>query len=222
MKDSEFKIQGERAMQPRRLALFAFCILQFAFLVSCTSGPSAPDESQYLQEIEEHRARREKAYRTSDDPIPPEKRDVLLPLRYYAPDTKYAVPAELRLFDSRQNVEVPTSTGTVRRMEVVGTLNFTLDGQQMSLGALVPEGTRQIQELFVPFADLTTGKETYKAGRYLDIPPTATGLYTIDFNLAYNPTCAYNESYECPYPPPSNRLKVEIRAGEKVPGAGRS
>jgi uncharacterized protein (DUF1684 family) len=222
MQNSNFKLQttqGNRAMPRRRLALFAFCILHFAFLVSCTSGPSAPDEGSYLQDIEEHRAAREKAYRTSDDPIPPEKRDVLLPLRYYAPDTKYAIPAELRLFESRQTVEVPTSTGTVRRMEVVGTLNFTLDGQQMSLGALVPAGTRQIQDLFVPFADLTTGKDTYKAGRYLDIPPTATGLYTIDFNLAYNPTCAYNESYECPYPPPSNRLKVEIRAGEKAPGA---
>ena len=188
-------------------------------VAACTSGPSAPDERSYVQDIEAGRAARDKAYRASDDPIPPEKRDILLPLRYYRPDPNFAVPAELRLFDTRQQVEVPTSTGTVRRMELVGTLNFTVSGQQMTLGALVPAGTRQIQELFVPFADLTTGKETYKAGRYLDIPPTATGLYTIDFNQAYNPTCAYNESYECPYPPPSNRLKVAILAGEKVPGA---
>ena len=202
----------------RRLC-FAFSILHFALIFACTSGPSAPDDSSYVAEVEAGRAARDQAYRTSDDPIPPEKRDVLLPLRYYTPDRRYAVPAELRLFESRQTVEVPTSTGTVRRMELVGTLNFTLEGQQMSLGALVPEGTRQIQELFVPFADLTTGHDTYKAGRYLDIPPTATRLYTIDFNQAYNPTCAYNESYECPYPPPSNRLKVAIRAGEKAPGA---
>lgn len=87
----------------------------------------------------------------------------------------------------------------------------------MSLGALVPAGTARIQDLFVPFADVTTGKETYSAGRYLDIPPTGTGLYTIDFNKAYNPTCAYNDAYECPYPPPSNRLKVAVRAGEKAP-----
>jgi len=73
--------------------------------------------------------------------------------------------------------------------------------------------------VFVPFVDGTSGKETYPAGRYLDIPPTTTGLYEIDFNKAYNPYCAYNATYECPYPPPSNRLKVEIRAGEKAPGA---
>ena len=219
MQHSKFKMQRRPTNEGQN---FAFLILHFALclsLTACTSGPSAPDDSSYVQEIEAGRAARDQAYRTSDDPIPAEKRDTLLPLRYYAPDPNYAVPAELKLFESRQHVEVPTSTGTVRAMELVGTLNFTLEGQQMSLGALVPAGTRQIQELFVPFADLTTGTDTYKAGRYLDIPPTATGLYTIDFNRAYNPTCAYNESYECPYPPPSNRLKVAIRAGEKAPGA---
>jgi hypothetical protein len=96
-------------------------------------------------------------------------------------------------------------------------LEFTLNGQQLSLGALSPPG-EPIRNLFVPFADLTTGEETYSAGRYLDIVPTSTGIYTIDFNYAYNPTCAYNASYECPYPPASNRLKVPILAGEKAPG----
>jgi uncharacterized protein (DUF1684 family) len=89
----------------------------------------------------------------------------------------------------------------------------------MSLGAFVEDGTRQIAQLFVPFADMTTGAETYSAGRYLDIHPTPTGLYTIDFNLAYNPYCAYNATYDCPFPPPSNRLKVPVRAGERAPGA---
>jgi uncharacterized protein (DUF1684 family) len=59
--------------------------------------------------------------------------------------------------------------------------------------------------------------ETYSAGRYLDLKPTATGFYVIDFNRAYNPTCAYNPTWECPYPPAENRLKVAIRAGEKAP-----
>lgn len=102
-------------------------------------------------------------------------------------------------------------------MERVGVLEFSLGGQPMSLAAFVEEG-QALENLFVPFADLTTGKETYPAGRYLDIRPTSTGFYNVDFNLAYNPTCAYNASYDCPYPPASNRLKVEIRAGEKAPG----
>jgi uncharacterized protein (DUF1684 family) len=103
-------------------------------------------------------------------------------------------------------------------MELVGTLDFTLQGEKHSLGAFVPAG-EQITSLFIPFADLTTGMETYAAGRYLDIDPTTTGYYMIDFNRAYNPYCAYNASYECPYPPSSNRMKVAIRVGEKAPGA---
>ena len=65
----------------------------------------------------------------------------------------------------------------------------------------------------MPFADLTTGKETYQAGRYLDIHPTATGLYTIDFNYAYNPSCAYDPRWSCPLAPAPNWLQVPVRAG---------
>lgn len=149
--------------------------------------------------------------------MPPAKRKVILPLRYYAIDPAYSAPAILQVSNDRPLFEMPTSQGTIRRMQRVGVLEFTLMGQKMTLGAFVEEGTRQISQLFVPFADLTTGMETYSAGRYLDLHPTATNIYTIDFNTAYNPYCAYSKAYECPYPPPSNRLKVAIRAGEKAP-----
>lgn len=197
--------------------LFAAAILA----AGCTSSPAPPDESGYLQEVQTWRANRDKVWSETTDPIPAERRAELLPLRYYAPDPSYVVPAELRLANEMPVVELPTSTGELRKMQVVGTLEFTLHGQKMSLGALSPAG-EPIRSLFVPFADLTTKKETYEAGRYLDIEPTATGLYTIDFNYAYNPTCAYNEAYSCPYPPPSNRLKVAVRAGEKAPGAPKA
>jgi uncharacterized protein (DUF1684 family) len=189
-----------------------------AFLAGCTSGPSAPDEAAYFQELADHRAAIDKAFREQEDPIPADKRDTLLPIPYFDVDPSYAVPASLELADERPVFEMPTSTGKRRRMQRVGVLEFTLQGQPMTLGAFVEEG-QQIVNLFVPFADLTTGSETYPAGRYLDLHPTSTGFYTIDFNKAYNPYCAYNQSYDCPFPPPSNRLKVPIRAGEKAPAA---
>ena len=68
----------------------------------------------------------------------------------------------------------------------------------------------------MPFVDLTSGAETYPAGRYLDLDRTRTGIYLIDFNRAYNPYCYYNPTYDCPYPPRENRLKVPVRAGEKL------
>jgi uncharacterized protein (DUF1684 family) len=188
-----------------------------ALLAACASGPPPPDRSAPLDQIQQARADTDRFMRESkDSPIPVEKRSALLPLQYYPPDPVFRVPAQLRLSSERPVAEMPTSTGTTMRYERVGLLEFTLHGQQLSLGAFVPEG-EPISELFIPFADETTGAETYSAGRYLNIRPTATGLYTIDFNYAYNPYCAYNKSYECPFPPPSNRLKVAIRAGEKAP-----
>ena len=191
-----------------------------ALVTACTSGPSAPpDEASLLQKELARREARDQQFREEKDPIPADKRNVLLPLRYYPPDASYTVAAALRLGQERPVVLMPTSTGTIRKYERVGVLEFTFQGQSLSLGAFIEAGTREIEGLFVPFVDATSGKETYPAGRYLDIPPTTTGLYEIDFNKAYNPYCAYNATYECPYPPPSNRLKVEIRAGEKAPGA---
>ena len=66
----------------------------------------------------------------------------------------------------------------------------------------------------MPFSDLTSGTETYAAGRFIDLNRNATGIYELDFNRAYIPYCYYNPTYECPYPPPENRLKIPIRAGE--------
>jgi uncharacterized protein (DUF1684 family) len=74
-------------------------------------------------------------------------------------------------------------------------------------------------QLFIPFRDATSGRETYGAGRYLDLDPawnrTAGGKWILDFNRAYNPWCAYTEAYTCPVVPKENWLSVPVRAGEK-------
>jgi len=200
-------------MLTRRYVLIGLGVVALA---GCTSGPAPGDDSAYIKEVGETRADKDMQFREDPgSPIPAEKRAVLLPLKYYPVDPAYIVPASLKLSDNRPVYEIPTSTGAIRRMQLVGSLQFSLQGQAMSLGAFVEEGTREISSLFVPFADMTTGADTYAAGRYLDLHPTSTGYYNIDFNKAYNPYCAYNSSYECPYPPPSNRLKVPIRAGER-------
>jgi uncharacterized protein (DUF1684 family) len=187
-------------------------------LVSCTSGPPAPDESGDADQIAQARAEKDRSFSEDpDSPIPADKRAKILPLKYFAIDPSFSVPAALSLSEDRPVFDMPTSTGTMRRMQRVGVLQFTLKGQPMTLDAFVEDGTQRITSLFVPFADLTTGTETYSAGRYLDLRPTSTGFYTIDFNRAYNPTCAYNPTWECPYPPASNRLKIAVRAGEKAP-----
>jgi uncharacterized protein (DUF1684 family) len=198
-----------------RIALVA---LALPLLAACNSGPSAPDDSQYIEQLSKARAVKDQAFREApDSPVPADKRAKILPLAYYPIDPSFAVPAVLRLSEERPVFNMLTSSGEPRRMQLVGTLEFTLRGEMRSLGAFVPDGTEQITNLFVPFADQTTGKETYAAGRYLDIDPTTTGYYTIDFNRAYNPYCAYSPTFECPFPPSSNRLTTDVRAGEKAP-----
>jgi len=85
------------------------------------------------------------------------------------------------------------------------------------LTALVESTAVAADRLFVPFADLTTGKETYPSGRYLDLDRTTAGIYIIDFNRAYHPDCYYGDvTADCPYPPLENRLKIPIRSGERL------
>jgi uncharacterized protein (DUF1684 family) len=210
-----------------RAVLCRLPLVALLALGACTSGPAPDDDSAYVAAIEQDRAGKDRDFGelpecgNSDagcSPVPNDKRHALVPLKYYPVDPLQSVPASLKLADERPVFEMPTSTGKLRRMQLVGSLNFSINGQAMSLGAFVEDGTTQIDTLFVPFADLTTGTETYSAGRYLDLHPTSTGYYMVDFNKAYNPYCAYNSTYDCPYPPPSNRLKVAVRAGEKAPG----
>jgi uncharacterized protein (DUF1684 family) len=126
------------------------------------------------------------------------------------------------------SVRLATSTGKLRDMTVAGQLVFEVDGREHRLLAYASKGQSEEGEeeeegwLFVPFRDATSGSETYGAGRYVDVPPpddADAALYDVDFNLAYNPSCAFSPAYDCPFPPPGNRLDIPVRAGEMVPFA---
>ncbi|HUS17885.1 MAG TPA: DUF1684 domain-containing protein, partial [Chloroflexia bacterium] len=97
---------------------------------------------------------------------------------------------------------------------------FELNGQPLTLHVYQPIGEnahRGDRELFVPFRDRTAPRETYGAGRYLRLrAQDGNDEYTLDFNRADNPWCAYSPNYSCTVPPPANHLPVEIRAGEKI------
>jgi uncharacterized protein (DUF1684 family) len=186
-------------------------------VAACVPGPGVED---YAGTITANRALKDESFRSSSDsPIPPEKKSALLPLAYYPVDEAYAVPAEIEMSQDRSRLKIPTSTGKLRDYERLGTLRFSLKGQRMQLTAFSEVGQR-VSRLFVPFADATSGEETYAAGRYMELDPTATGIYVVDFNGAYHPFCYYNEEYDCPFPPAENRLDIPIRAGERLPEAG--
>lgn len=181
-----------------------------AALAAGCAGAPPPD---YKTSIAAERAAKDEAFRIdTDSPIPSDKKNTLLPLAYYPIDESWTAPALLDVAGDRMKMQVPTSTGKIREVQRIGTLKFTLRKERVALTAFLEEDGR----LFIPFADATNGAGTYAAGRYMNLTPTATGIYVIDFNVAYNPYCYYNAEYDCPFPPPENRLKLPIEAGEKV------
>jgi hypothetical protein len=182
--------------------------------VACSNKPQ--DDRTYTATIAATRAEKDALFQKNDQPIPPNLRAELLPLAYFPVDPEYNVAATLKPSDDQTVIPMPTSTGTSRQMRRAGTLEFSLKGQPMALTAFVDLTDRNLDHLTVMFSDLTSGIETYSAGRYLDLSRNSTGIYNLDFNLAYHPYCYYNVSYECPYPPPENRLKVPIHAGERM------
>jgi uncharacterized protein (DUF1684 family) len=191
-------------------------LLPIVVIAACTSH-----ERPYTEEIGAWQAERDQFMRLStESPIPQAQRETFPPLPYFPVNEEYRVPADLKGNPSNQILEMPMSTGQVRKMRRVGTLAFTLKGQPATLTAFVDATENDMRRLFVPFGDLTNGSETYQGGRYLDLDRTATGLYDLDFNRAYHPFCLYNPTYDCPVPPRENRLTIPIRAGERLGLAG--
>lgn len=184
--------------------------------IACSGKPpdSSPGEDAAIAAA---RASKDRDFESSSDsPVPQNRRGDFLPLAYFPIDDSYRVPAVLKPANDRTVVQMPTSTGQQRQMRRVGTLEFMLKGQPMKLTAFVEVGSENLDHLFVPFTDLTSGTETYPAGRYLDLDRNATGIYVIDFNKAYHPYCYFSPTYDCPYPPRENRLQIPIHAGERL------
>jgi uncharacterized protein len=193
-----------------RLRLLTGLVL-IPLAVACT-----PRELPYADEINAWRAQKDQYMRSAQSPVVPDKRASFPPLYYFPIDESYRAAASLNRIQSDEVIEMDTSDGKKRRMRRIGTLQFTLKGQPLTLTAFVDASENDMRRLFVPFGDLTSGTETYPGGRYLDLDRTATGVYDLDFNRAYHPFCLFNPDYVCPIPPRENRLTVPIRAGEKL------
>jgi uncharacterized protein (DUF1684 family) len=156
-------------------------------------------------------------------PIDPDDRASFEGLRYFRHDPAYRVPARFEAGDGRELViETGGEDGAVR-FRRAGQLVFNLEGTECRLTAL--SLVQYAGGLFVPFRDTTSGRETYGGGRYLfDTAKNTDGLVLeiapgspdvmIDFNYAYNASCAYSPRWACPLAPPENFLKVAVRAGE--------
>jgi uncharacterized protein len=172
------------------------------------------DATDYL----DFRHEKDEFFRTShQSPLGHGDRSGFEGLDYYEPDPDLVFTLEVEP-GSGAEVRVPTSDDREKVYTTFGKVRFEVRGEPVEL-TLYDTGH---PGLFIPFRDATSGKTTYGAGRYLDIEPNEDGTVTVDFNLAYNPSCVYSDGYSCPIPPSANWLEVPIEAGEKSYDKGSS
>lgn len=196
-------------------------IITFLITLIASVGSLSGQDQGYLKKIKKHRKKVEKEF----------KKPATSPLRdlakgfsgndYFEVDEDYVVTARLELTPESEPFELITSDPAKKKLYVrYAILHFTVNGQEETLEvyrSVALQGIAKYKDhLFLPFTDLTTGELTYGGGRYLDLEVPDGDTIEIDFNLAYNPYCAYrSDGWSCPIPPDANRMDVAIEAGVK-------
>ena len=183
---------------------------------SFTDTVDLPAPADLIARIEESRKTRDNfLLHAQDSPLPASLRPGFKGLDYFPVDLEFRVAGDLHIYGRRQRIRVPTNTGSVVAMEKFGRFVGLLKGKSFRL-----EIYRSLEqdELLVLFKDTTSGRQTYSGGRYVRLAALGNGTYILDFNMAYNPYCAYDPAYVCPMAPPRNNLSLSIRAGEKAFG----
>lgn len=196
--------------------IICFVIIALVGIGFYSLSPGTSNEDYKASIVTE---RQEKdAFMKSDEGSPfGERQSSFTGLKYFEIDPKFRITAKLVPIENKKIVVLPTSSGEENQYLQYAMAEFELDGitNKLLLLEVMDMGPAR-GTLFLAFADASSAKETYGAGRYLDVKkvPAASSI-VLDFNKAYNPYCAYVDDYECPFPPKENILEVAIRAGEK-------
>jgi len=174
------------------------------------------DPEVYLENIAAERERQFKFLKYNiDSPLEEDQKKELDSLDFYPIDPSYKVRGRLEPVPNKRIVEIPMTDGTLERYIRHSFVTFELQGKSLKLLLLQAEDEVDLRNFFLAFADGTSADETYGGGRYINLRQDGSSSITIDFNLAYNPYCAYNPDFACPIPPKENILEIPIRAGEK-------
>ena len=167
-----------------------------------------------MSEISKLRKLKDKFFKTNpQSPLTDEQRDNFGGLNYFPENPAWRFELALERFDKPHLTALQTNRGTIQEYYQLGQVRFSVKGENATLQVYEP--VDDPGNLFLPFVDATAPFETYGAGRYLEPELIGEDKLLVDFNLAYNPYCAYNNEWSCPFPPLANRLKVRIEAGEK-------
>jgi uncharacterized protein (DUF1684 family) len=165
-----------------------------------------------MTQLKNFRAQKDEFFASHpESPLTPEQKRSFHGLNYFSENPDLRLEVTVEEFSEQDEIQMQTTTGGVQDYVRFGKLKFQADGDEAELTVYASH-----HGFFLPFADSLAGEETYGAGRYLEPQHLGNGTFLVDFNLAYNPYCAYNEAWACPITPFENRVKVPIRAGEKI------
>ncbi|MEN8226479.1 MAG: DUF1684 domain-containing protein [Bacteroidota bacterium] len=198
----------------------AYLAILIIFCMFGACAPVAPD-TEYIKEIDSHRLEMNNKFADSaSSPLTKEGLAHFEGLAFFPVNEKYRIEASFTMNPDPEPFEMETTTSRKPIYVKYGEARFTLDGNPYMLEIYQSEKAMQMEEfkeyLFLPFKDLTNGNQSYGGGKFLDLKIPAGNTIIIDFNLAYNPYCAYNHRYSCPVPPEVNHLNIEIPAGVKA------
>ncbi len=194
-------------------------VLKTSFLVisitSCIFLSCNNSDANYEASVLKHRDERESYMRMNGgSPFVLEEMDASM-MSYFPINEEYKVTAKVEKLKKRQLVLIQNNDGSSLQYLKYAWLHFKINGKKQKLMLLKPiSGVG----FFLGFTDDTSGDSSYGGGRYLNIGEINDDRVTLDFNLTYNPYCAYSEKYQCPFPPKENILEVKIEAGEKEYG----
>ncbi len=172
----------------------------------------------WREQLKRERSEKDRSFAGhQQSPIAPEDRAEFRGLEYYPPEPDCRFEIELHEHEEKKTLRMAYTKGEERDFIRWGEFRFRIDDDECVLQAY--KSDPEEERLFIPFRDLTSGQETYGAGRYLDLDPvrnrTGDGKWILDFNRAYNPWCVYSQGYTCPFVPRENWLTAAVRAGEK-------
>lgn len=165
-----------------------------------------------MSDLDEFRAEKDEFFKTHvQSPLTRDQKKTFKGLRYFPETEALRLEVQAEPLNDPQAFVMQTTTGGLQEYVRFARFKFPVDGQEVELTIYESE-----HGYFLPFVDALAGTETYPAGRYLEPEPLPGNRFLVDFNVAYNPYCAYNDMWSCPITPAENRLKVAIRAGERL------
>lgn len=176
---------------------------------------------KYIDRTTQERLDKDRFFADStSSPLNPDELPYFEGLSYFDTDPKWKFRCEIEIDTTEAPFEMPTTTARLPLYRKYGLLKFNINDSTYTLSAyqnmefLAKDPT--YKNLFIPFKDLTNTHETYGGGRYMDIEIPDNDSVILDFNLAYNPYCAYDDKWSCPLPPFENYLKLRVEAGEMM------